>query len=324
MNFTEEELEIAKRADLCAVAEQLGYTVKKIGKYHTLKEMDSIRIYDRSHWFRWSRQFEKGNNGGSQIDFLRVFAGMEVKDAVFWLLDFLGYRRSEEEHKKPEKSKEKRLLREEKKPKERKAFILPEYAGSNVYLYHYLVEERKVKKSVVDDFVAKGLLYEEKQHHNMVFVGKDCYGTPRFASMRGVFDRNGKGFKCDVSGNDKRYGVNYVVETSTKVVVFEAAIDMMSYQSIYPERKENMIALGMLADTPLETFLREHTTVQRIDFCLDNDVPGRDATKGLVEKYRNRGYTVEDTPAPGAYKDYNEWLQADCREIQLEPEQKAR
>ena len=90
--FTEEELAIAKSVDLCAVAESLGYTVKRIGKYHTLKEMDSIRIYDRSHWYRWSRQFDKGNNGGSQIDFLRVFGGMSVKEAVFWLLDFAGYR----------------------------------------------------------------------------------------------------------------------------------------------------------------------------------------------------------------------------------------
>lgn len=66
--FTDEELAIAKSVDLCAVAESLGYTVKRIGKYHTLKEMDSIRIYNRSHWYRWSRQFDKGNNGGSQID----------------------------------------------------------------------------------------------------------------------------------------------------------------------------------------------------------------------------------------------------------------
>ena len=64
--FTDEELTIAKSVDLCAVAESLGYTVKRIGKYHTLKEMDSIRIYNRSHWYRWSRQFDKGNNGGSQ------------------------------------------------------------------------------------------------------------------------------------------------------------------------------------------------------------------------------------------------------------------
>jgi len=91
-NFTEEELSIAKSVDLVAVVSSLGYTPKKIGKYYTLKEMDSIRIYDRTHWYRWSRRFEKGENGGSQIDFLKVFCGMDIKEAVFWLLDFAGYR----------------------------------------------------------------------------------------------------------------------------------------------------------------------------------------------------------------------------------------
>ena len=91
MRFTEDELAIAKSVDLCQVAASLGYTVQRIGKYHTLKEMDSIRIYDRTNWYRWSRSSEKGNNGGSQIDFLRVFEGMSIKEAVFWLLDFAGY-----------------------------------------------------------------------------------------------------------------------------------------------------------------------------------------------------------------------------------------
>ena len=71
--YTEGELRVAKSVDLTAVASQLGYTVNRVGKYYTLKEMDSIRIYDKSHWYRWSRQYDKGNNGGSQIDFLRVF-----------------------------------------------------------------------------------------------------------------------------------------------------------------------------------------------------------------------------------------------------------
>lgn len=60
MRFTQEELSIAKSVDLCEVATRLGYTVKRIGRYHTLKEMDSIRIYNRSHWFRWSRQYDTG------------------------------------------------------------------------------------------------------------------------------------------------------------------------------------------------------------------------------------------------------------------------
>ena len=62
--FTEEELAIAKSVDLCAVAESLGYTVKGIGKYHTLKEMDSIRIYDRSHMAEENGEIEPYPIGG--------------------------------------------------------------------------------------------------------------------------------------------------------------------------------------------------------------------------------------------------------------------
>ena len=166
MRFTEEELRIAKSVDLCAVASHLGYTVRRIGKYHTLKEMDSIRIYNRTHWFRWSRRYEKGENGGSQIDFLRVFAGMDVKEAVFWLLDFTGYRRLE--------SKETLhgvILPNGIAAEERKEFVLPEYAGSNAYLYNYLVNQREIAKEVVDHFVKAGILYEAKNYHNVVFVG---------------------------------------------------------------------------------------------------------------------------------------------------------
>ena len=119
-SFTAEELAIAKSVDLTAVAASLGYTVKKVGRYHTLKEMDSIRIYNRTNWFRWSREHEKGSNGGSQIDFLRVFANMDVKESVFWLLDFSGYQRSGEWEKKNasvyvEKMEKRRSTEEKKK-----------------------------------------------------------------------------------------------------------------------------------------------------------------------------------------------------------------
>ena len=52
MIFSEEEITMVKQADLVAVAAAMGYTPKRIGRYYTLKEMDSIRIYNRSHWYR--------------------------------------------------------------------------------------------------------------------------------------------------------------------------------------------------------------------------------------------------------------------------------
>lgn len=296
MRFTQDEIEIAKRADLCAVASSMGFTVKRVGKYHTIKEMDSIRIYDRTHWYRWSVR-----NGGSQIDFLKEFGNMDFVEAVEWLLDFVGYRRGQESVKIMKAVKP-------KKPEPEKVFILPEHAGSNAYLYHYLEQERGISKEVIDFFVGARLLYEAKQYHNMIFVGTDVTGTPRFASMRGVFDKNGKGFKCDVAGNDKRYGFNVVRDKSRRIVVFEAAIDLMSYMTIYPMQKDNMVALGMLADAPLQTFLKEHPDIREIAFGLDNDSHGRKATVELMEKYKTDGYLVEDVAPPQEYKDYNEWL----------------
>ncbi len=305
--FTEDELQIAKSVDLTEVAASLGYTVKRVGRYYTLKEMDSIRIYDKSHWFRWSRQYEKGNNGGSQIDFLRVFAGMEVKEAVFWLLDFAGYQRISND-------KDSVLLKHQvtsvKTIEEKKPFVLPYPSADNSYLYDYLNHDRKVSRMVIDYFVSQGLIYESRHYHNVVFKGNDKDGVTKFASMRGVFDKEGKPFKCDVAGNDKSYGFNVTNDDSTELVVFEAAIDLISYVDIFADFESNKLALGMLADAPLETFLSEHKQINSIKFCLDSDGPGRKASEELMGKYYDLGYNVEDCPPPAGYKDYNEWLKA--------------
>ena len=308
-SFTQEELALAKSVDLTAVAASLGYTVKRIGRYHTLKEMDSIRIYNRTNWFRWSREHEKGNNGGSQIDFLRVFADMEVKEAVFWLLDFSGYKRSGNcEKESPgiyvEKMESKHSTEERKKK-----FVLPAPARNNQYLYSYLTGDRALDRHTVEYFVSCGLIYEERSHHNVVFKGNDVNGKTRFASMRGVSDHEGKGFKCDVEGNDKNYGFNIWYGNSDEVMVFEAAIDLMSYVEIRGDYKTDKLALGMLSDAPLATFLEEHPKVRKISFCLDNDGPGRKAAEALMEKYYELNYEVEDCPPPKPFKDYNEWLQ---------------
>lgn len=301
-SFTKEELAIAKSVDLTAVAGCLGYTVKRIGNYYTLKEIDSLRIYNKKSWFRWSRQYDKGENGGSQIDFLRVFAGMNVKEAVFWLLDFAGYRGYKERETKA-------VITEVKAGEEKKPFILPPVASDNHFLYQYLMRDRKLSKEVIDVFVREGLLYEERRHHNIVFKGTDRNGHSLFASMRGVFDRNGNSFKCDVAGNNKNYGFNVWDEESLEVEVFESAIDLMSYADIYNDFYSNKLALGMLSDAPLVTFLQEHPQITTIKFCLDNDEPGRRATEQLMQKYYEKGYEVVDCPPPRNYKDYNQWLQ---------------
>ena len=157
----------------------------------------------------------------------------------------------------------------------------------------------------VDFFVDQGLVYEECQHHNIVFKGNDKNGITRFASMRGT---DGSSFKCDVAGNDKNYGFNIWNDRSGSLYVFEAAIDLMSFASLYGDYESNKLALGMLHDAPLATFLKEHTQVKNIYFCLDRDGPGRKASDALCQKYYGLGFEAEDCPPPEPFKDYNEWL----------------
>ena len=49
-------MEIARGTDLPDLLTSLGYTVTRVGHYHSTKEMDSLRIKNRRTWYRYSEQ----------------------------------------------------------------------------------------------------------------------------------------------------------------------------------------------------------------------------------------------------------------------------
>ena len=63
-------MEIARGTDLPDLLTSLGYTVTRVGHYHSTKEMDSLRIKNRRTWYRYSEQ-----TGGDAITFLQHFCG---------------------------------------------------------------------------------------------------------------------------------------------------------------------------------------------------------------------------------------------------------
>lgn len=317
-NYTEEEREIALRTSLTGLAQALGFTPIKKGSYYSLKEMDSVIIKDDSIWFRYSRIHagETEGRGGTQIDFMLQFGNCNtVPEAVHEILDMnhIHIIREAEPSKKSDEPKE---------------MILPEKAEGYRYLYAYLCKTRKLSPEVVSYFTHDlGILYESKNHHNLVFLGKDKEGVIRYAMQRGTSDIYGRTFKGDVKGNDKSHGVNIVNQNSPVVKVFESSIDCMSYIDLTGDAESNKVILGMLSDRPLSTFLKEHNYIKEIHFCLDNDKPDRNAVlgtdkveivngqkvithqTGLLEKYIAAGYVVRDCPAEkGKGKDYNENL----------------
>ena len=78
-------MEIAKNTNLPDLLEHLGYSLKRLGRYYTTREMDSIRIKDRRTWKRYSN-----GTGGDAITFLQTFEGKDFREAVDYLLDFNG------------------------------------------------------------------------------------------------------------------------------------------------------------------------------------------------------------------------------------------
>lgn len=93
-------METAKKTDLPELLEHLGYSVRRVGSYHTTKEMDSLRIKNRCTWKRYS-----SGEGGDAITFLQVFCGKNFREAVNYLLEFNGHHsRDPPTPAKPEKS----------------------------------------------------------------------------------------------------------------------------------------------------------------------------------------------------------------------------
>lgn len=70
-------------------------------------------------------------------------------------------------------------------------------------------------------------------------------------------------------------------------MVFEAAIDMMSYIDITGDYESNKITLGMLDDSPLIAFLNEQKHIKNIVFCLNNDIPAHEALYCKEDKQKD-------------------------------------
>lgn len=73
-------------------------------------------------------------------------------------------------------------------------------------------------------------------------------------------------------------------------------------------KMEQIMMFGMVADVPLDRYLKDYPAIRKISFCMDNDEPGQKAEQQMMEKYRGFGYLVSGGIVPSQYKDVNEWL----------------
>ena len=120
--------------------------------------------------------------------------------------------------------------------KEKKPFAVPSKHSDMRRVYAYLTSERMIDREVIRAFESKGLIFEDAEHHNAVFVGVDANGEPKHIQKRST--NSGSSFKGNVDSSNADYSFNYV-GTSDKLFVFEAPIatkkaprDSKSYLSV--------------------------------------------------------------------------------------------
>ena len=130
---------------------------------------------------------------------------------------------------------------------------------------------------------------EEKKHHNVIFVGRDADGIPRYAHCRGTGEIKYRG---DITGSDKSYGFSYR-GTDNQLFVFEAAIDLLSFIQLFPKdwKKRSYLSLGGVSSMALMAFLSERPQITSVFLCLDNDQAGNEACEKLAGEI-SEGYSV--------------------------------
>ena len=279
MQYTEEQIARANQTDLVSFLNARGEQLVKSGREYRWKKHDSVTV-SGNRWYRHSQ-----NKGGYPVDFVMEFYHATFPEAVKMLIDEEG------------EGRQKSCLAPSPD------FRLSEKSETNETVIKYLTEIRRLEKDLVEEWIAGGNIYEEKKHHNVVFVGRDADGIPRYAHCGGT---GGIKYRGDVAGSDKSYGFCHRGEDN-QLFVFEAAIDLLSFIQLFPKdwKKRSYLSLGGVSSVALMTFLSERPQITSVFLCLDNDHAGNEVCEKLAGEIPDGYRVIRLKPAR---KDWNEIL----------------
>ena len=278
MTYTQAQIDKANAVDLEKFLRAQGETLVRSGKEDRWKAHDSLTVCGNK-WFRHSQ-----SKGGLPVDFVMEFYGKSFPEAVQMLTGEPGEAQPEADSAPSP------------------AFRLPLRNVTNANILNYLTQERKLSPSLVNFFIAVGDIYEDAAHHNVVFVGRDADGHPRYASSRGIHEK----FRQDAAGAEKAFGFAHR-GTDKQLLVFEAPIDLLSFIELFPKnwQQHSYLSLGGVSGKALRQFLSERSDVERVFLCLDADKAGEDACKRLAALLPD---TVSVTRIQPCMKDWNDVL----------------
>ena len=291
IHFSEQEKQAANEADLVSYLHLVGESTEQHGREHWWESPSGKVSIKGSDWYS---QYERV--GGGAVSFLQKFYGMSYPDAVQTLL---GKTAGVETSSIP---------RQPKQERQKKPFEVPPKHTDMRRVYAYLMGERCIDRDVIHAFAHKGLIYEDAEHHNVVFVGLDENGEPRHIQKRAT--NSASSFKGNADSSNADYSFNYV-GTSEKLFVFEAPIDLLAYLSLYKKNWEqhSYVALCSTAECALGRMLKSYPHIKEVYLCLDHDSAGIEGACRLADWLHEKGdYGV--WRAMPDHKDWDEDLKA--------------
>jgi len=197
-------------------------------------------------------------------------------------------------------------------PERPRELVLPPAAPNNNRVIAYLTG-RGIDRSIIDFCIQTRRLYQSADYGNAVFVGMDKAGTPRYAALRGTKSS----FKGEASGSDKRFSFSIPAEGSNALHLFESAIDVLSYATLYPDARQTHLLSLAGVFTPaknasgrlpvaLTRYLKNYPEIKHIELHLDNDLAGRAATQNIFIAMGTKYSVCNQRPIHG--KDVNDEL----------------
>ena len=277
-----------------------------------LTDHDSFKINGITSKWHWK---SRDIGGISALNFLIRVDGIEFREAVEMLLQ-----ENPSLACPPDQTEE--------RPK--KPFVLPEPFRNCSRVQRYL-NSRGISSEVIRYCRKLGILYESAPYHNAVFVGMDEAQNPRYAFLRGIYEKDGKAFRIEQAGSEKKYAFCVPPsDGSIRVAVYEACIDALAHMTLEGGKADKYrLALGGISapkearnagekaqiqetggsrnqrnpawkhakDPPaLVQFLKLHPEVEEIEICMDNDFAGRWACGQIKAAYGTRYRILENLP----------------------------
>lgn len=287
--FTDDQKLRAGEVDLERFLLSQGEELIRSGPEKRLKRDHSVTIRGNG-WYDHAIK-----EGGGPVSFVQRFYNLSYPEAMSMLLNGKQgqtYQKAEPKLEKP-----------------RKPFQLPPAHSDMRRVYAYLMRQRFISRDVLSEFARAGLVYEDAEHHNAVFVGNDEHGVARHAHKRSV-NSFGKTFRINVESCQPQYSFHWS-GTSDCLYVFEAPIDMLSFITLYPKdwQQHSYVALCGTSDNALLWMLEQNPQLKKVALCLDHDPAGIEASGQHIDTLRERGYS-QVIALHSQHKDWNEDLKA--------------